>query len=105
MSKTSSTGEHRLREPLVGFVAAIVLTLIPFGAVAGRPLSDFWIFVIIGACGVVQILVHLRYFLHLSFRNASQDRLLAIGFAGVILFLMAGGTIWIMLNLHSRMVF
>jgi cytochrome o ubiquinol oxidase operon protein cyoD len=83
----------------------VLLTLVPFGAVAAGSMPYGWTIGLIGLCGLAQILVHLRYFLHIDPRTTSRDRLLAIGFAGVIVFLMVGGTVWIMLNLHSRMVF
>lgn len=102
MSQTRASAG--LREPLIGFFAAVVLTLIPFGFVAQPVLSERWTEVVIAVCGVVQILVHLRYFLHVEFRPEVRDRTLALAFAGVILFIMAGGTLWVVLDLHARML-
>ena len=104
MSLQSPVAEPRLRDSLVGYFAAILLTVIPFGLVATRSVSIGWTIAAIAACGFVQILVHLRYFLHLDFRSPSRPRLLAIGFAAVVVFIMVGGTVWIMLDLHTRMV-
>ncbi len=105
MSNHASIQERGVREPLIGFVLAVVLTAIPFAFVAARTFSFVWTLLIVGVCAVVQVVVHLRYFLHVDFSPASRDRLVALAFSAVILFLMAGGTIWIVLDLHARMLF
>ena len=58
---------------------------------------------VIAAAAVLQILVHLRFFLHLNFTTTPKENLLAIAFTSVLLFLMVGGSLWIMIDLHSRM--
>jgi cytochrome o ubiquinol oxidase operon protein cyoD len=58
---------------------------------------------VIAAAAVLQILVHLRFFLHLNFTTTPKENLLAIAFTAVLLFLMVGGSLWIMVDLHSRM--
>jgi cytochrome o ubiquinol oxidase operon protein cyoD len=58
---------------------------------------------VIAAAAVLQILVHLRFFLHLNFTTTPKENLLAIAFTAVLLFLMVGGSLWIMIDLHSRM--
>jgi cytochrome o ubiquinol oxidase subunit IV len=52
---------------------------------------------------VLQILVHLRFFLHLSFSRSARENLFAVAFTAVLIFLMVGGSIWVMLDLHMRM--
>ena len=104
MSLHSAARGGGLRDSLIGYFAALALTLIPFALVATRSVAIRWTLTAIAACGFVQILVHLRYFLHLDFRKSSRARLLAIGFAAVVIFIMAGGTAWIMIDLHTRMV-
>jgi cytochrome o ubiquinol oxidase operon protein cyoD len=58
---------------------------------------------IIGAA-IVQILVHLHYFLHLDTSSALRWNLLALLFAVLIITLFVGGTLWIMYHLHYRMM-
>jgi cytochrome o ubiquinol oxidase operon protein cyoD len=91
------------RPYMIGFVLAVLLTAIPFGLVATRalgPSSTMWI---IAIAAVLQILVHLRYFLHLSLTNTPKETLLAVAFASVLIFIMVGGSLWIMIDLHARM--
>lgn len=91
------------RSYIVGFVLAVVLTAIPFGLVATHALSPtatIWTIVI---AAVLQILVHLRWFLHINLATTPKENLLALAFTAVLLFLMVGGSFWIMVDLHTRM--
>jgi cytochrome o ubiquinol oxidase operon protein cyoD len=88
---------------IVGFVLAVVLTAIPFALVATHALTKVQTVLVIAAAAVLQILVHLRYFLHLSFARSARENLLAVAFTAVLIFLMVGGSIWVMLDLHMRM--
>jgi cytochrome o ubiquinol oxidase operon protein cyoD len=58
---------------------------------------------VIAAAAVLQILVHLRFFLHLSFTTTPKENLLALAFTAVLLCIMVGGSLWIMIDLHTRM--
>jgi cytochrome o ubiquinol oxidase operon protein cyoD len=80
-----------------------VLTAIPFYLVYAHTLSPARTMYVIAAAGVLQILVHLRFFLHLNFATTPRENLLAIAFTAVLLFLMVGGSFWIMIDLHRRM--
>ncbi|MFD1380826.1 cytochrome o ubiquinol oxidase subunit IV [Fodinicurvata halophila] len=55
-----------LKRYLTGFALALVLTLIPFGLVATGALPPTETLLVIAGAAVVQILVHLRFFLHLG---------------------------------------
>ena len=91
------------RSYIVGFVLAVVLTVIPFGLVATHapsPAATIWTILI---APVLQILVHLRWFLHIDFTTTPKENLLALAFTAVLLFLMVGGSFWIMVDLHTRM--
>lgn len=95
--------EKPRRTYIVGFVLAVVLTVIPFALVATHalsPVATIWTIVI---TAVLQILVHLRFFLHIDFATTPRENLLALAFTGVLLFLMVGGSFWIMIDLHTRM--
>ena len=89
---------------LTGFVLAMVLTIVPFAITAAGGLSRGWFDLSVGLAAVIQVLVHMRYFLHLDLRHTPRENLLALGFTGVLIFLMIGGTLWIMSNLAARMM-
>ena len=88
---------------LTGLALALILTAIPFALVAANPLPRLLTLVIIAVAAVIQILVHLRYFLHLDLTSTPRENLLAILFAAILIFIMVGGSLWIMLDLHHRM--
>jgi cytochrome o ubiquinol oxidase operon protein cyoD len=88
---------------LIGFVLAVILTAIPFWLVYTHALPAPRIMTIVAAAAVLQILVHLRFFLHVTFTSTPKENLLAIAFTAVLIFLMVGGSLWIMIDLHQRM--
>ena len=101
-----STGMSRgtLTSYLTGFVLALILTAIPFGFVMSGAFSPAATIFAIFSAGVVQILVHLHYFLHLDTSSAARWNVLALIFTIVIMLLFVGGTIWIMHSLHYRLM-
>ena len=89
------------RHYLIGFVLAAVLTIIPFTLVAtvGGKIS----FVVLILCAILQLIVHLRFFLHLSYKGQQKEDLQLVMFTGFILLIMIGGSIWVLGDLYTRM--
>ena len=83
-----------------GFALALILTLCAFGLVALGTLPKTLVLPLIFALGLVQILVHLHYFLHLDLRAENQPYLLTIAFTFLILVIMVGGSLWILYDLR-----
>lgn len=92
-----------IRSYVIGFVLAVVLSAIPFWLVATHALPPQRTLLIIGVAAVLQVLVHLHFFLHLNFTTTPMENLLALVFTGILIFIMVGGSFWIMFDLHSRM--
>jgi cytochrome o ubiquinol oxidase subunit IV len=101
-----STGASRgsLKSYLTGFVLSLILTAIPFLLVMSGTWSSSAILIGIFSAGIVQILVHLYYFLHLDTSSAARWNVLAMIFTLLIMALFVGGTLWIMSNLNYRMM-
>ncbi|MGH7073450.1 MAG: cytochrome o ubiquinol oxidase subunit IV [Stellaceae bacterium] len=89
---------------LLGLVLALTLTAVPFALVYWHVLAPFWLGIAIGAFGVVQAVVHFRCFLHVNWTRENFDTLLVVSFTILILVMMVGGTVWILGNLHARMM-
>ena len=104
MQTSSSESGPGLHSYLTGFVLALVLTLIPFGLVAADVLPRTSALIVIAIAALVQVLVHLRYFLHLNLSTTPRANILAIAFAAVLIFIMVGGSLWIMFDLNERMM-
>jgi cytochrome o ubiquinol oxidase operon protein cyoD len=88
---------------VVGFVLAVMLTAIPFAVVYKHYMTPGNALIVIAVTAALQILVHLRFFLHLRFAVAPRENLFAIAFTAILLCLMLGGSFWIIFDLDRRM--
>lgn len=93
-----------LRNYIVGLILAVILTAVPFGLVYSHAMPKSSLLITIGALALIQGVVHFRYFLHIRPGHGTTDELLLILFTALILIMMAGGTVWILGNLHARMM-
>ena len=100
---TNSDYRRELRSYLTGFGLALGLTLIPFGIVVWGNFRFGTIMFVLGVCALAQFVVHLRFFLHIDLSCQKREDLQLILFSLLLLTIMAGGTIWIMVNLADRM--
>ncbi|MGA9443859.1 MAG: cytochrome o ubiquinol oxidase subunit IV [Methyloceanibacter sp.] len=96
--------ERTIKPYLIGLALAVILTTIPFGLVAAGSLPRQTTLIIIAGFAVVQIIVHLTFFLHIDFRTTPRENLVALAFAVVLIFIMVGGSLWIMFDLYHRMM-
>ncbi|MBU6459992.1 MAG: cytochrome o ubiquinol oxidase subunit IV [Proteobacteria bacterium] len=94
------------RAYLIGFILSIVLTIIPFGLVyyGHGSLSEYDILVSIAIAAVIQVFVQLHYFLHLDRSSDQSWNVLALLFTLLIIAIILAGALWIMIDLHSRMM-
>ena len=101
-----STGVSRgsLKSYLTGFVLSLILTAMPFALVVSGAWSSAATLAGIFSAGLVQILVHFHYFLHLDTSSAARWNVVALIFTLLILALFVGGTLWIMSSLNYRMM-
>ena len=93
---------RELRAYLIGFALSVVLTAVPFILVARHNDARLTLWALI-VCAIVQMVVHLRYFLHLGLRGQHRDDLQLVLFTILILLILIGGTVWILNNLAGRM--
>jgi len=94
-----------LRGYLTGFVLAAILTIIPFWLVMGHVLDSRWLTIsIVLALAVVQILVHIVYFLHLDVHSEGGWNMMAFIFTVVLVVIVLGASIWVMYNENVNMM-
>ena len=89
---------------ITGFAIAAFLTVVSF-FIAGTNLV--WapsIPVAICVLAVAQMGVHLVFFLHLSSGADSLNNTMALAFGVLIVFLLVGGSLWIMTHLNQNMM-
>lgn len=95
-------GQGSLGSYLTGFGLAVVLTIIPFVLVMTGALTGPSTLVVIFAAAIMQILVHLHFFLHLDSSSGQRWNMLAFLFTLTVIVLLVGGSVWIMYNLAGR---
>ena len=96
--------ERTMTPYLIGIVLALILTAISFGLVATGALDRSTTLGVIVVAAVIQIFVHLHFFLHINFATTPKENLIALAFAAVLIFIMVGGSLWIMFDLYHRMM-
>lgn len=90
---------------LTGFLLSVVLTAIPFWLVMGNVLpSSGMTAVAVLAFAVVQILVHMVYFLHMNTKSEGGWNMLALIFTLVLVVIMLAGSLWVMHHLNTNMM-
>ncbi len=89
---------------MTGFILAIILTVIPFALVMGGLLPPATTVLVIALFAVVQIIVHLVYFLHLNFAPAQAWNLVSLIFVALVIVFLVGLSVWIMWSMHYHMM-
>ena len=88
-----------------GFVLSLILTAIPFWLVMAKviPNSTITALVVLGFA-VLQILVHMVYFLHLDAKSEGGWNLLSTIFTVIIVVIMLAGSLWVMHHMNANMM-
>lgn len=88
---------------LIGLVLSVLLTVAAFAVVVLDLLPNGWAIPAIVVLALAQIVVQVRFFLHIDFSRQKREDLQLLLFTVLLLGIMAFGTLWIMANLASRM--
>lgn len=93
------------RSYVTGFVLSVILTAIPFWLVMGDVLGNprYTAFIILGFA-MVQIVVHMIYFLHMSPKAEEGWTMLATVFTIVIVVITLAGSFWVIFHLNQNMM-
>ena len=94
-----------LKDYVVGFVLAVILTAIPFWLVMGHVFEsrDTTLFVIVGFAAV-QVVVHMIYFLHMNTSSEGGWNMIALIFTAVLLVIILAGSLWVMYHMNANMM-
>ena len=90
---------------MIGFGLSVVLTAIPFwlvmsGALGSNQLTAFAIM----AFAIVQIVVHMVFFLHMNGKSEGGWTLLALVFTLILVVIVLAGSLWVMYHLNTNMM-
>ena len=98
-------GPHStLKGYMTGFVLSVILTAIPFWLVMTGALPAATTGLIISAFAVVQILVHMVFFLHMNGKAEGGWMLMSTIFTIVFLGITLAGTLWVMYHMNTNMM-
>lgn len=101
----STSGAHKIVLPyIIGFLLSLVLTFFAYHVVIQHALSEQATLITIVVLAGFQFITQMICFLHMDMNLASRDRLIVLGFAGVIVTILVVGSLWIMNNLNNRMM-
>ena len=89
---------------LIGFALSVVLTAIPFWLVMAGVLAPQLTGLIITAFAVVQIVVHMIYFLHMNSKSEGGWIMLALIFTIIVVVIALSGSLWVMYHLNTNMM-
>jgi cytochrome o ubiquinol oxidase operon protein cyoD len=87
-----------------GFILALVLTVIPFALVMGNVLPKAATIAVVLGTAVVQMMVHLIYFLHLKTGEGERWNLVALVFTVIVVGIVMAGSLWVMYNMNQSMM-
>ncbi|MBB5393279.1 MULTISPECIES: cytochrome o ubiquinol oxidase subunit IV [unclassified Herbaspirillum] len=99
-------GAHgSMKDYVTGFVLAVILTAIPFWLVMGKKIeSSSSMAMVLLAFAAVQIVVHIKYFLHMNGKSEGGWNMLAMIFTVVIVGITLAGSLWVMYHLNHNMM-
>ncbi len=90
---------------VTGFVLSVVLTAIPFWLVMAHVIVDSRVAaLVVMGFGLVQIVVHMVYFLHMNTKSEGGWTMLALIFTVVMVVITLAGSTWVMYHMNSNMM-
>ena len=93
------------RDYMIGFGLSVVLTAIPFwlvmsGAIENKQVTAF----LVMAFALVQIVVHMVYFLHMNSKSEGGWTVMAMIFTVIVIVIALSGSLWVMYHLNTNMM-
>lgn len=99
------TARVTFRGYATGFVVSAALTAMAFWLVLDKVITGSGpLIVVLLALALVQIVVHMVYFLHMNGRSENGWNLLALIFTAILVFILLNGSIWIMYHLDRNLM-
>ncbi len=104
-SYSSETNSHGNYSSYVkGLILSVILTVIPFWMVMTHTFNKKITYITIIVLAIIQIFVHMKYFLHLNFSEQGKLDTFAIIFAALIVIMVVGLSTWLMYAANAMMM-
>lgn len=100
---TKEAGHGSVQTYIIGFILSLALTVVPYLIVTYRSQTGRELLVTLSFFAILQLFVQLVFFLHLGRESKPRWNLTVFLFAGTIVLILVGGSLWIMQNLDYHM--
>jgi cytochrome o ubiquinol oxidase operon protein cyoD len=97
-------GHGTVKSYVIGFILSVILTAIPFGLTMAHMMPAASLIPVVVAIAVVQILVHLYFFLHMNASSSQMWNNAAFIFTVLIVGILVIGSLWVMYHLNTNMM-
>lgn len=98
-------GHGSYRSYTIGFLLSVILTAIPFALVMGNVIDHPMLnAVTLMGFAVVQMVVHMIYFLHMNAKAEEGWNMMAFGFTLIVVIIALSGSLWVMYHLNTNMM-
>jgi cytochrome o ubiquinol oxidase operon protein cyoD len=94
----SGASHGNVKSYVLGFIFSVILTALSFGVVIGHLFPGGSEVLALAVLALVQVLVHLTFFLHMNGSSAQRWNVVVFAFTVLIAAIVIGGTVWIMHN-------
>lgn len=98
------TNSKNLRAYLTGFILCVTITLVAFSLYRLHYLSETHLYLTLASLAILQLIIQSICFLTLNTSQEGRWNLFPYLFTLLIIFILAGGTLWIMHNLNVNMM-
>lgn len=89
---------------IFGFILSVVLTALSFAAVISHAFPSGTEVPVLAILALIQVVVHLTFFLHMNGSSAQRWNVLAFAFTVLIAAIVIIGSLWIMHNVAINMM-
>nr|WP_198982482.1 cytochrome o ubiquinol oxidase subunit IV [Herbaspirillum sp. ASV7] len=94
-----------MKDYVSGFVLAVILTAIPFWLVMNKAISSTaTLGIVLLIFAAVQIVVHIKYFLHMNGKSEGGWNMLAMIFTIILVVITLSGSQWVMYHMNHNMM-
>lgn len=94
----------KFKPVFIGFVLSLIFLVISYFIVARYGLRDWGFYLLIFVFALLQAGVQLAYFFHIGLEAKPRWNLMIFLFMCLIIFIIIGGSLWIMYNLNYNVM-
>ncbi|NIH16522.1 MAG: cytochrome o ubiquinol oxidase subunit IV [Buchnera aphidicola (Periphyllus lyropictus)] len=90
---------------IIVFLFLLFLSFFPFFVVKNNTFNHCCIYFFLIFCSLIQVLIHILFFLHLNDYNKNYWNIFSIIFTCTIIIIIFTGSVWIMRNLNHHVTY